>query len=371
MPYIHTMLKNRFIPTLGIAALLPLAALAQGPPAAAPAPAPASGAPAAAEPPTEAEKTIDQAAAKIAALKSVTADISQTVDLLDQKFTVKGRFLRAPSHRIYLRLTVSGLPDATGTLLQVCDGQTLWDYSQILDSQSYRKILVGQIFEKLTSPDLEDELRKQIVAQLGFAGPEQLLVGLRKLVRFNQIAAGKYEGKDVWVIAGEWKSRDGLIPGNQQAVSATMLLPPYIPSLVKIYLGKADGWPYKLEFVGQKPSVMTDNRQKGPDGRLLGSKGSVQEIHPTRIDLVYGNVQFNPELKIEEFVFQPPAGAQVVDATASLVAGLDQAIQLKAAQKKAEAARNDVPALPQAIDIPRSGAIPAADPVPTPGNPAR
>ena len=59
------------------------------------------------------------------------------------------------------------------------------------------------------------------------------------------------------------------------------------------------------------------------------------------------------------------------DATASLVAGLDQAIQLKAAQKKADAARNEAPVLPQAIDIPRSGAMPTADPVPTPGTPAR
>lgn len=374
MPYIHTMLKNRFIPALGIAVMIPLAVSAQGqPPATPPAgaakpPAAGPGQPAAApasEPPTEFDKAVDEAAAKVGALKSVAADVTQSVDMLDQQFKVKGRYLRAPDHRIYLRLEVSGLADAGGTLLQVCDGKTLWDYSQILDGQSYRKIEVGQIFEKLKSPELDNELRSQIVSQLGFAGPEQLLIGLRKVVKFDLKEPGTLDNREVWVFHGEWKSRDGLLPSGQQ-YPAALPLPPFVPNDVKLYLGKADGWPYKVEFVGRRPSVVMDNRKVGPDGRVIGSKSSVQEVRPTRITLLYNNVQLNPELKLEEFVFTAPAGAQVVDATPNLVSALDQAIQQRILQKQAEAARNEAPALPQSIEVPRSGAIPPAEPIPSP-----
>lgn len=379
MPYIHTMLTNRSISALAIALLVPLALAAQGQPPAKPGahsvkpPATAPGQPAAkpAEPPTEAEKTIDEAARKVAALASVAADLDQAVDMLDQRFSVKGRYLRAPNHRIYLRLSVSGLADATGTLLQVCDGKTLWDYSQILDGKSYRKVEVGQIFEKLKSPDLEAELRTQIVTQLGFAGPEQLLTGLRNVVRFDQKESGTLDKKEVWVITGEWKGREGLLPPGQQ-VPAAMPLPAFVPSLVKLYVGKADGWPYKLELVGRRPSVVTETRKVGLDGRLIGAKSMVQEVRPTRVTLVYSNVQLNPELKLDEFVFTAPADAQVVDATENLVTALDQAIQQRVLQKQAEAARNEAPALPQSIDVPRSGAVPSAEPIPpAPGSPAR
>ncbi|MFO0908681.1 MAG: hypothetical protein U0794_10025 [Isosphaeraceae bacterium] len=365
MPYIHTMLKNRFIPAIGIAISIPLAAWAQAPSAPTAAPGAVAGAgasptakPAAPNlPPTEAELLLDAAAKKVAALKSVAADVAQKVDMLDQKFQVKGRYLKAPNNRVYLRLDVAGLPDATGTMLQVCDGQTLWDYQQVLDSQMYRKVEVGQVFDKLKSPELDEELKVSIVNQLGFAGPDELIKGLRKQVRFEQKEAGTLDGKDVWIIRGEWKNRDGLL-GPNQTLPPTVSLPAFVPSLIVISIGKDDGWPYKVVFVGKRPSVLMDTRKIGPDGRPIGGRSTIADVRPTRIELTYSNVKLNPDLKLEEFVFQAPPGAQVQDATTGLVGMLDQAIQLKAAQKKLEAAKAEGPTLPQSIEIPKTGDLP-------------
>ena len=71
---------------------------------------PPGGAPAAQpeEPPTEAERLIDAAIKKLAKLQSVAADLLEYVDMLDQKFTIKGRYLRAPNARVKLQLTVYG-----------------------------------------------------------------------------------------------------------------------------------------------------------------------------------------------------------------------------------------------------------------------
>ena len=163
MPHILTMPKIRILPVFAIALIVPLAAWAQGQIAspgsvAAQTTPPGTGKavdPTANEPPTDADLQLDEAIKLVAALKSVSADVQQAVDLLDQKFSVSGRYLKAQNNRVYLNLKVSGLADASGQMLQVCDGQTLWDYQQILDSQSYRKIGVGQVFQKLSSPDIE------------------------------------------------------------------------------------------------------------------------------------------------------------------------------------------------------------------------
>src|SRR5271157_5593961 len=186
------------------------------PPATGAAPAPATGAAPAAtagkpgeppqEPPTEAERLIDLAIKKIAGVKSVSADMVQNIVMLKQKFNIKG-----PDSRTYLKLTVSGLPDSNGTLLQVCDGETLWEYQQILESQNYRKLSIKPIFERLNSPDIDANTRDQILNQMGFAGPDALLVGLRKSVRFDQKEEDTLDGKAMWVLRGTWRNRNGLV----------------------------------------------------------------------------------------------------------------------------------------------------------------
>src|SRR5271157_4897219 len=204
--------------TIQAPAQAPQPSAAQPPASAAPAPPPATGAaPAAAagkpgeppqEPPTEAERLIDLAIKKIAGVKSVSADMVQNIVMLKQKFDIKGRYLKGPDSRTYLKLTVSGLPDSNGTLLQVCDGETLWEYQQILESQNYRKLSIKPIFERLNSPDIDANTRDQILHQMGFAGPDALLVGLRKSVRFDQKEEDTLDGKAMWVLRGTWRNRN-------------------------------------------------------------------------------------------------------------------------------------------------------------------
>jgi hypothetical protein len=337
---------------------------AQPPAPVAPAPAPAApaGKPAEPpqEPPTEAERLIDLAIKKIAGLKSVSADIVQNVVMLKQKFDIKGRYLKAPDSRTYLRLAVSGLPDSDGTILQVCDGETLWEYQQILESQVYRKLSIKPIFERLNSPDMDPKTRDQILNQMGFAGPDALLVGLRKSVRFDQKEEDTLDGKAMWVLRGTWRNRNGLVGPDQRPLPATGPLPAFVPSLATLYLGKDDGWPYRMELLGKVPTVLLDTRRVGPDGKVIGSRSSIERVDASEIKLVYSNVQFNVAVRPEEFAFQTPPNATVEDNTEIIIKGLDQAIQVQAMQKRAEAARQEGPVLDQPIDIPK----PPADPTP-------
>ena len=256
--------------------------------------------------------------------------------MLGQRFDVKGRYLKAPNNRVYLRLAVSGLAKSTGTMLQVCDGETLWDFQQVLESQNYHTLKIAPILEKLKSPELDDALREQVMTQLGFSGPDALLVGLRKALRFDQKEEGTLDGKAVWILRGTWKDREGLIGPDQQPLSPTATLPAYIPSLATVWIGKEDGWPYKVVLVGRAPSILQEEgRQLGADGRPK----AVQKAQPSRITLTYSNVQLNPPLKPEEFAFQAPPGVRVDDNTEALLNMLEQTLQARIAQKKQEAAK--------------------------------
>ena len=401
MPYDPTMAKYRFVPTLLLAALAPLGLLAGAePPASAPEPAKSAsagepGQPTAAEKPadsakpteagksaepekpaepagpTEAEKTLDAAITKIGALKSVSAEISQKVEMLNQHFEIKGKYLKGENNRLYLLLSVVGLPESkgdnpAGKSLQVCDGEILWDFQQVLEAQRYSKLRIMPILKKLQSPEIDPEFRVQVVNQLNLAGPDVLLGGLRGTIRFDQKEESELDHKKVWILRGNWKKRDGLLGPNQQPVAPNGPLPPYVPSLASLWIDQETGWPYKLELVGQARSVLQDTRRIGPDGRPIGAKNSIDKIDPTHITLVYSEVKLNPELKAEEFAWQAPPSVRVEDQTEAILTGLEQHIQMKVAQKKSEAAAKTEPSddtLNQAIEVPKPGA-PAPDSLP-------
>lgn len=311
------------------------------------------------EPPTPAEVVIDEAKAKLSKLQSCSADLEETVNMLNQHFTIKGKYLKGPQYRMYFRLTLAGLSETTGTTLEVCDGETLWRYQSILEQQVYSKFSIKPVMERINSPDFDPARRELAKEGLGFAGPETLLIGLRHLFRFDQDKEeAKLGDKPVWILRGKWKSRQGLTDRAARQVPAIGLLPPYIPGLVVLYLGKEDGWPYRVELRGQKPTKLYDTRKEGPDGRKIGSLNSIQSVEPTDITLLYTDVKLNPTLNIDEFVFQAPNASVVEDGTEMLVKRLDQELAVQAEQKKADGTKKEAPVIDQPLEIPTPPGLP-------------
>jgi hypothetical protein len=325
-----------------------------------------------AEPPTDAEKFIDASIQKVRALQSISADITQTAEILNQKFELKGQYLKAPNQKIRMQLTLSGLDSATGSMLQVCDGEILWDVQQVLDSQSYRTRRIGDILKKVNDPRMDVTLREQILAQLGFAGPESLLVGLRKSIKFETMTDDTLNGKKVVIVQGEWKDRSSLVAPGQPPLPMNAPLPAYVPSIVRAWIGKEDGWPYQLRLVGRAPSEINLNQaQLGPDGRPIRRPSVGPKVTPSAMTLAYSNVLLNPTLKPEQFAFTaPPALAgQVADDTEEFLTVLDRI--LAEAEARQRAAGSDS-SLKQSIPIPKRVMENTAAPAPltAPGAPA-
>ncbi len=290
------------------------------------------------EPPTAAEQLIDEALAKITKLRWVSAELVGEVQPLIEKVTIKGRYLKGPNARFYSRLTASGLPGTEGTTLQVCDSETLWSYQAVRDSQLYRKFSVKPILDRLNSPDLDPKIKEQAMTQMGLARPETVLAGLRRALRFEHQGEGALEGKKVWILRGSSRNRQGLAGPDSRPILLNELLPAYIPSEALLYLGKDDGWPYKLVLMGRPVSVLLDTHKVGSGGRRIGSISSLEKLDPTRLTLEYTNVKLNATLPIDEFVFQAVSTAHVDDNTEVIVRMLDHEIAMQAGRKKAEAA---------------------------------
>ena len=364
-PYIPTMPKNRIIPATMIAVALsglfqtygqpnqPAPIAAGGPPAGAG----AGAAPATPKPPTEAEIFLDEAIKKVKALDSVMAEVLEKVTMLGQTFEIKGRYRKAPKDKLYLKLEVHDLPDSSGLMHQVCDGTNFWEYQKVFETQIYRKLEAGAILAKLRGIDLDEEIRENIMIQLGFAGPDALLVGLRKSITFDQKTKETLDGRPVWVLRGNWTNREGLYAANSQPLGPTMQLPSYIPSIVAVYLGEEDYWPYKVKLSGQQTSrILEDTRKRGPNGKPIGTLRDIQKPLLTRIELIYSDVKLNTPVPDQEFVFTPPKDVQPDDKTKEILDGLERAATMQAAKKKAEAAKGEDPLLNQTIEVPKSAA---------------
>jgi hypothetical protein len=309
------------------------------------------------EPPTEAERTIDLAIERITKLNSIDAKVEQDVDMLTQKFKLTGEFKKAPNNRILMRLDLgSGLPDSSGRFLQICDGETLWDCEIVLDQPLYRRWTIKGIIERLASPDIDAEFRNLVRSQVGMAGPETLLIGLRKSIRFDIKEAAVLDGRKVWKIHGTWRNRQGLL-FDSRPVNPIGALPPYIPMDANLYLGVDDLWPYYLTLEGRESSDLFETRRMGPDGRPIGSKASREKIPRSKIVLRYFEVKLNGPIRNDEFVFQPPASAGVVDDTDNLVKVLDRRIEVNAQKKKTDAVNKDGAILNQPIEIPTPGGL--------------
>jgi hypothetical protein len=327
-----------------IICLTPLLARAQAPDQAPAAVPPATPAPAPAPQQTPAEHQIDVATVQVRVMERIAAKIEQDVDMLNQKFKLEGAFYKDTGHRIRLELNLVGMVgDSNSTMLQVCDGKVLWDFQRVLKMESYRKREITPILKKLEDPVLDENFRILVISNLGFGGPEAMLSGLRKAVLFDQISEEKLDGVDVWVIGGKWRDRSTLIDLNGRPLSPTAPLPPYIPSNVRVFIGKIDAWPYKIEMIGNAPSLLQEDvRATDPaTGRPVGQPRKPPKVDPSKVTLRY-KILPTSEIKEGLFKFAAPAdvaATSVKDETEEFLTMLDQVIQGETQKKKAAAAK--------------------------------
>ncbi len=368
-----TMPAIRPVVAVAILLIFSVMAWAQVPaPDAAPTP-PTAPAPAPADSGTLANNAIIETILKLRARHRIAARIEQTVDMLNQRFELKGFYFKDSGNRIRLQLDLQGAGDNGSTMLQVCDGKTLWEYQKVMGMKNYRKRDIVPILKKLEEPGLDDDFRTQVMTQLGFGGPEALLLGFQTAIVYDQFAEKadkETEGVPSYVLGGKWKDRAGLFGANDRPLRPTDPLPPYIPSNIRVFIDKATSWPYRIEMIGVAdagPKIVDDNIDPAT-GRAKGRAKPQPKINLTNITLRYTLL---PESEIkpdEQFVFATPRDAtNLIDETEPFLAQLDQFIQFKLQDKKAKDAASEAAGEPlikvPPVDLPTPPPIDTNPPV--------
>lgn len=253
---------------------------------------------------SEAEKLLDLAIAKIESLTQFRCDVRQVTEMLGYRFTADGQYAIGPEYRMLYELKVQ-LTDTTGTIKEVCDGRTHWQNQKIFDEQQLVKIDLKKMLPILDNSKFNKDLRDSLIRRLGFSGMVPLMKGLRESQQFETYDEEMLDDKPVYLLHGQW--REDVI--NQASFRGQQLslanLPPFMPNKSSVWIGREDGWLYKVELESTK--------------KVLGST--------TKITLEFLDPQIGVELPESLFIFEPPAGVRALDQTDAMFQNLNLILQ--------------------------------------------
>jgi hypothetical protein len=238
--------------------------------------------------------------------RSISAKVRHKVDLLSRQVIGSGVYLqqgRGPQRQLRLELNLVA-PSYTSSMLQVCDGATLWIQEDLTDRKNLSRVDVTRLRRarpKSPSPGLDAS------AWLALGGLPKLLMGFEKSFRFDPPSESRLDALRVWTVEGHWKPAKlaELLPDQKAAIEAgqmadTRNLAPNMPDCVVLHLGCDDLFPYRIEYWRSAPA---DKGRGGNRGTLL----AVLELFEVRLGGPIDPRQFAYQVR--------PDGVQPADRT--------------------------------------------------------
>ena len=254
--------------------------------------------------------------------------------MLSQKFSIKGRYLKAPNRRVYLRLTVSGLPDserhhASGLRRRNSLGLPANPRQSVLSQAEHQADPRTAQFAR-SGP--EDRRLRQ-PRRWASPGRKRCCSGCEKRSSSIKREDGELDGKKVWILHGTWRTaRDLLVPMRSRC-RHRRLAPVYPDGSPRSTSARTTAGLTSSSSWAEGPPCF-DTRRVGPDGRPIGPKSTIEQVEPSKITLAYSDVKLNATIRVDEFAFQAPPSANVDDNTEVISKGLDQAIQVQVQQEE-------------------------------------
>jgi len=254
-----------------------------------------------AEPLLSGAELLEQTCRQLAARTALTVRLRQTLRLRDHLWHGTGLYQQGPGGRQFLDLQLQLAPGQPPSVRQqICDGQTWWDYENVLGERSYQRldrarILAAQRAAGATNVDALTLL------DLRGGGLPALLSTLQRDVDFTQVSrlAPRTEAAQAsYLLIGQWKveALPRLLPAQAKALEAGrppnwQEAPLSIPRQIVLQLGVEDLFPYFLEFQRETPlgtlSLLDDDAEPTWSPLLTLELFDVQYsvLDPTAFDL--------------------------------------------------------------------------------------
>lgn len=254
------------------------------------------------EPETAADKVLIESAEKIDKLKYVTADIVQTIRMGEDRIKLKGEFKRGPGYRMKLLLKVQ-LGDAVGERLQISDGKVGYIYDKVLENENLRQFRVDQVVPLIEKKDLPPSTQRQLLTQLPYLLPGDMLRGYIRSVTFTKVTKGELrDGRKVNAVEGHWRAPVISFLANNQPSATLDTMPPGTPQYLRAYLDEETGWPVAIEMIHRDKTA---------------------EYQPV-FTFEFTNLKFPATLPDSDFAYTPPKKLTAQDLTVQLTSVLNQ-----------------------------------------------
>ena len=267
--------------------------------------------------PADPNRLLEQAILTLESRHSIEATIRYKADLFGHKPIGLGVYqeLRAGSgldHELRYRYELrTQVDDQPSSLVQVCDGRYLWTYCDLGGGRSLSRIDVLRVREAL-----ENMSDISVSGDLGdlseLEGLSKLLRGLHAAFEFSLVGQTRLAGQlAVWKLRGQWR-REKLahaLPNEQLAGEPPDLtkLPGHLPDHVLLFLGKADGFPYRIQY-----------RRRESERQPAADAASDRSI----LTMEFFGVNLNASIDPARFVYHPPGDLECSDETAEYLKSL-------------------------------------------------
>lgn len=228
---------------------------------------------------TPAEELLDKSLEKLAKLPWMETTFKHQVYGKGLLYDATGTHIVAPPEKMVCYETRVKLGNATGLLRIQCDGETVWRILQNGDQKHVTKYSLKERDEargKIERGRLGEELSAQLLrdddSEHGFLGIQPALLELKEKMTFPKMESATLDGRPVQVLEGEWTKSylDKVVPPRKEGASGADRREawtkrtgfPGFPRSCKVYLGRENLWPYRIEWYGP---VMPE----GKDERLV------------------------------------------------------------------------------------------------------
>ena len=195
----------------------------------------------------------------IAQHRSIVANIRHRLRLFGHELVGSGTYQQVdigPDRLLRLELKIP-LDDQITSVTQICDARFLWIQRTMPSDHGVTQTEISRIdLDKVRSAAASQIHGKNLFHDgllLGQGGIPQLLIELERHFAFREVRAAIWQDVPVWITWGAWKPEilNRLIPHQEGDIAdppRVTSLPPHMPHLATVVLGRDDLLPYQIEY---------------------------------------------------------------------------------------------------------------------------
>lgn len=265
----------------------------------------------------QATALVRQVVQSIEARQSILAKVRQQTDLYGHKLVGSGSYMqqgRGVDRRYRFELKIP-IGDRVGVFEQICDGDHLWYRQDLAGKLSLSHLDMARVRDAVRDGAGQGNPLFGVGSQgMSIGGLPKLLRNLERSFQFTSISPNRLDTVDVWALQGEWRPDRllELFPEQKERMLKGKPFTPgkvaeHFPDRVLLVVGRADLFPYRLEYWQRKKATTKD--------------GTVETLHVPLLMEMF-EVQLDVPVDPRGFAYKPGDDMEVKQITSEYIKSL-------------------------------------------------